>query len=363
MTKMRTRSVLAVALLVAGCPERPNATIPASSAISPSVAPSSGAAPPALVPPAPAPSGPTHFGAATPRPANAACKQLPKGGRPELAPLARALRRLSCEPALFMLSSVALRTELALPAEHVVEMSGPSTVSLRFPKARAADLARALGVGSAVAARSKEGAWSWRIWNLVSAPSGKLELWAPGTMVIGVDVDGAKIDDKTDRVPLGDVALEGFASVTMPESVLPVRDDETAVTMLLAGLQRLAVDQGQLTREPKDAARFAGLDDERFRVSTRSSHEDDVVTKGLDIWTARTRVAAGPVIEGLALAGAIEHSRAHDSDEYLLFVGGKTKHAWRGLELALRFDRRDGAAAPGPYGGYVLAGVTLMPAR
>jgi len=353
---MLKRSALAALLLLTGCPERPKETPPAPSATSPARS-----AAPALVPPAPVPSGPTHFAVASAPAVNAACKPLPKGGPRAMTALAVALRRLACEPALFMLKSGELRKELALPADHGVEISGPSTVSLRFPKGRAADLALSMGLASPVAARSKSGAWSWRIWNLGSAPSGKLELWGPGAVVVGVDFDYAKVGDGVDSVPLGDTPLEGFASVTMPESVLPLKDDEAALAMLLAGLQRLAADPSQLAREPKDAAGFAGLDDERFRVSRRSLHHGSTVINGLDVWTARTRVAAGPVIEAFGLEGKIEHSRAHDSDEYLLFVDEKTEHGWRGLKVALRFERRSGVAAAGAYGGHVLSGVTLMP--
>lgn len=356
---------LALSLLLPGCPERTKESGVGSSPLAPASAAPAEAVPspsPSPAAPAPAPSGPTHFAVATPPPANGGCKPLPKGGRPAMTALANALRRLSCEPALFLLSSAALRAELALPADHRLELSGPSTVSLRFPKGRASDLAATMGVGSAVAARSKSGAWGWRVWNLASDPAtGKLAHWGPGVVVIGVDVDSATIGDRIDHVPLGEAALEGDASVTMPESVLPLQDDAAAVALLLAGLEKLAANARQLASEPADAARFAKLDDERFRVSTRSFHAGSNVVKGLDVWTARTRVAAGPVIEALGLPGRIEHSRARDSDEYLLFDGATKEHAWRGLRVTVRFAPREGQPAPGPHGGYVLSGVTLMP--
>ncbi|MBI3204175.1 MAG: hypothetical protein HYZ29_21745 [Myxococcales bacterium] len=355
---MRVGSTLAVSLVLVGCRERPRETPQAASAVTQPPTASATATPSAALPPIP--SGPTHFAVTSPPGASKTCKPLPKGGRPAMTALANALRRLSCEPALFLTSSAALRADLALPADHTVELSGPSTVSVRFPKGRAADLALTMGLGSAVAARSKTGAWGWRIWNLASDPaSGKLEHWGPGVAVIGVEVDGGKVDDKISQVVLGDALLEGYASVTMPESVLPLQDDAIAVGMLLGGLEKLASDTKQLASDPADAARFAKLDDERFRVSTRSLHSGPSVVKGLDVWTARTRVAAGPVIERLGLSGKIEHSRARDSDEYLLFDGARTEHTWRGMKLTLRFDARSGTAAAGPHGGYVLSGVTL----
>ena len=355
---MQRRFILACALVLTACPDRPNDAAPGPTPVASStVAPLPPA--PSLTPVAPAPSGPTHFAQTTAPAANAACKPLPKGGPRTASALAGALRRLSCEPALFMLSSAALKKELSLPEDHKVELSGPSTVSIEFSKGRAADLATAMGVPAPVAARSKTGAWSWRIWNLASAKAGKLDLWGPGTLTIGVDIDGT-VADAVERMPLGDTKLEGYASVTMPESALPLRDDAPAVAMLLAGLERLSQDKSQLARDPQEAARFAGLDDARFRVSRRSVHGKSVID-GLDLWTARTRVAAGAVIQGLGLSGKIEHSRAHDSDEHLLFAGSSTEFAWRGLKLTLRFDARDGAAAPDPYCGHVLSGVTVMP--
>lgn len=308
------------------------------------------------------PDGPTHYAISTPPAANAACEPLPKGGATGYAALASAARRLSCEPALYFLTAEALRTELALPAEYTVEFAGASSVSIRFPKGKATELAAALGVTSAVAARRNAGAWGWRIWNMVTDPkTGTLERWAPGVLNIGVDVDAVGIGDEIPSIPLDQSTLHGHLSVTMPESVLPLADDAAAAAALIAGLQMIAGDERRLGDEPRDVAEFAGLANERFRLSRRSSSTANQRVDGIDVWTARTRIAAGPVIEALGVPGTIRHSSSHDSDAYLLYDGDASTFAWNGLTIELSFDQRDGTPAPGPHGAYVLAGVTLMP--
>jgi hypothetical protein len=181
------------------------------------------------------PDGPTHYAISTAPAANTACEPLPKGGATGYAALAGAARRLSCEPALYFLTAEALRSELALPAEYTVEFAGASSVSIRFPKGKATELAAALGVTSAVAARRNSGAWGWRIWNMVTDPkTGTLEHWAPGVLNVGVNVDAVGIGDEIPSIPLDQSTLDGDLSVTMPESVLPLADDAAAAAALIA---------------------------------------------------------------------------------------------------------------------------------
>lgn len=316
------------------------------------------------IPPVPAtlPEGPTHYGTKTAPEANAACKPLPKGGA-TYQPLAKAARRLSCEPALFLMTGVALRKELALPADHTIDFSGASTVTIRFPKGKATDLAAAMGVPKAVAARRNAGAWGFRVWDMVTTmPTRSLDLWSPGVINVGVDVEDLELDDKVDSVPLEKSTLDGYLSVTMPEATLPVVDDDVALALLFAGLDKIAAEPRHVSDEPGDAAVFAGLVNERFRVSRRSTGSGPSAIHGIDIWTARTRVAAGPVIAALGLPGKIEHSRAHDADDFHLYDGKTSEFDWRGLRLELTFAKRD-TAIDAPHGEWSLSGVTLMPRR
>ncbi len=319
-------------------------------------------APPVHAFPSAVPVGPTHYAATTPPAANAACAPLPKGGSPDATKIATAVRRLGCEPALYFMTAAALRAELALPREDTVEVSGPSSVTVRFPKMPAGELAKGFGVTAPVALRASAGAWSWRNWSLAASPTSSetLELWSPGRVYVAVAVDGDPPDDVKFK-PLDDTMEVSSVTVSMPEEVLPIVDDALAVAMLLAGLDAIAADATSLKEEPAEVAKRAHLDDERFRVSRRQSGTGPDAVRGVDVWTARTRVAAGPVIEGMGLAGKIEHNRAHDSDDYLLYVDKKSDLRWRGLEVELRFSRRRGAAASGPHGEYELDGVMLMP--
>lgn len=335
----------------------------ASSSARPSAAQPSSTASAVTAPLPPLPDTPTHFNVTTPPAANAQCKPLPTK-KNEFSPVAAATRRLACEPALFLLSGSELRKELALPADHTVELGGTSSVSLRFPKGKSADLAAAMGVTGAVAKRRNAGAWGWRIWDLVTDPkSGAFELWGPGKIHIGVNVDEAGRDDKVETLDLEHATVDGYIGVTMPESVLPRVDDTLASQHLVAGLNKIADDKKNLSAEPPEVAKLAGLTSERFRLSRRAVGTGPDSIKGIDVWTARTQIAAGPVIEALELSGKIEHSRAHDSDEHLLFLGTKSEFGWRGLKVELRFEKREGPAADGAYGAWLLEGITLMPSN
>ncbi len=312
--------------------------------------------------PSPIPKGPTHYAASSPPAANGACKPLPKAGPAALAPLAKALRRLSCEPALYFMTNDELQKELALPAGHKAAFVGPSAVSIDYPKGKAVDLAAALGVTSAVARRRNKGAWGWRMWDMATdEKTGELELWSPGKVAISLRVDDVGLDDKVNSIPLEKAELSGYVAASMPESVLPIVDDEVALAMLLVGLDKIAKDKKRLSEEPAELAKLVGLDNDRFRLSRRSIGTGPDQIKGIDVWTARTRVAAGPVIEGLGLSGKIEHSRAHDSDEHLLFQGDSNDFSWREMKIELAFDKRAGAAASGRHGEWTLDRVTLMP--
>ncbi|MBW2457526.1 MAG: hypothetical protein JRI68_23665 [Deltaproteobacteria bacterium] len=143
--------------------------------------------------------------------------------------------------------------------------------------------------------------------------------------------------------------------MAMPGSVIALKDDAVAVKMLVAGLELLAKDRSLVTQEPAEVAKTLGLDDERFRLSKRSSGGTQVA---IDIWPRRTRIGAEAVIEALGLKGEISHRRATDSDDYLLYRGKKGTHEWKSLTVEPSFDNRDGRPGKG-YGAYVLDGITV----
>ncbi len=271
------------------------------------------------------------------------------------------MRRLSCEPALYYLSSKKLREELALPADVKLEPAGVSAWSLEFPKKPAKDLVAAMGLDKPVATRSTTGAWGFKTFRLATEGKDGPEIWGPGRITVSVAVDRSDIADSADSVPLGEVLLTGYAAVSMPEEVLPVIDDEAAMDTLRAGIAYLTEHPDALAKEPAEVAKLAGLEGDRFRVSRRAIGTGPDAIKGIDIWSARTRIGAGEVIAALGAKGRIEHNKAHDSDDHLLYNGSKESFAYRGLDVTLSFDERTGKEVAGPHGKYVLSGVFLMP--
>lgn len=352
--------VVACSLLIA-CSEPTKATPAGSSASAESTQASSGSTTEPAAP-LPAPESPTHYASATPPPNNAACAPLP-AVKNDAAPLAAILRRLSCEPALYYLTSDKLRAELALPADIKLEFAGESAVSLSFPKLPARDLAAAMGVDKPVAVRSNAGAWGYRVFNLATEGKERPDIWGPGRVTVGVGIRYTDVADSVDSVPIGDAQLAGHASVAMPEEVLPVVDDQAAVATLRAALAFLAANPSLLAKEPEEVAKLAGLSGDRFRVSRRSIGTGPDAIKGIDIWAARTRVPAGEVIDAVGAKGRIKHNEAHDSDDFLLYDRSRSAFPYRSLEVTLSFDERPGKEAAGPHGKYVLGGVFLMPAR
>jgi hypothetical protein len=327
------RTVLAVSSLVSSCSSEP----PTNPAPSGSPTPSSSAAPP-----------------------NAAC--VPPAAQGKHAIAARAIQRLSCEPGLFLMPRAELRKELALPPDHELEFVRSNEIVLRFPKGPATELASALGVPSALGRRATRGAWSWRIWTLATdVASGALDVWGPGTVSISLRPTIATVPDDAKSLPLVDLEQQGHAGVTMPESALRIEDDAAALVDLVGALESLARDPQLLSLEPSELAKRVPLDAERFRLSSTSGSRSAVDYRGVDVTATRTRIAAGPLLEALGLAGTIRPSEAHDSDAHVLRDDEKESHAWKGLRLELEFDERPGRGTGGRHGRWILASVPLPP--
>ncbi len=301
--------------------------------------------------------GISHFVSSKPPAANDQCAELPEGPDSPMRKLAVMVRRLACEPALYYLPVDEIRKELGPPKGWTLEFGGPAAVSIRVPdRPKASVLAKAMGIQSPVALRSSKGAWASRIWHLGSNPNtGAFDLWGPGKVLIGVAVDYGSLDREVKVTPLKDEKLRASVSVSMPPSVVAVKDDAVAVKMLVAGLEQLAKDRSLLSRDPAEVAKAVGLDDERFRLSRRSIEGIQVA---IDIWPKRTRIAADAVIEALDLKGEISHRRARDSDDYLLYRGSHGKHPWQGLGLEPSFNKRDGGSGKG-YEAYILDGISV----
>ncbi len=354
----KTLLVAAVATLHVGCTEKSEGAKPVNSANTASSAVSTGAvAAPAATSTAPAvPAGQasalTHLAATKPGSFDAKCKDLVKTHNPPAQQLAHVLRRLTCEPALYFKPIAEVRKALALQVGYTLTFSGPATAMLEFPKTISPkDLGRVMDVGKPVARMSDRGAWRSRIWFFgADAKTGALDIWGPGKTMIGVRIDYASLPKDAEVTPIAEGnELRGTAIITMPPDVVPVKHDAAAVKLLLAGLAKLSSDRKLLSVEPEAIAKQVGLDSERFRLSSRSIGS---TRSGTDIWTARTRIDAEPLIKALGVRGKISHRRARDSDDYLLYDGSDSGHKYQGLNLELSFDKLEGDR-------YELNGITV----
>jgi hypothetical protein len=279
---------------------------------------------------------------------------LAKTHTPPAQQLAHVLRRLACEPALYFKPVAEVRKELALQDGYSLRFSGPATAALEFPKGVSPqELGRVMDVGKLVAGMATHGAWRHRIWFLGSnEKTGALEIWGPGNTMIGVRVDYSSLPKDATVTPIvAGNELRDDAIITMPPEVVPVKHDEVAVKLLLAGLSKLSANRALLSAEPDAIAKQVSLDGERFRLSKRSIGS---TRSGTDIWTARTQIDADPLIKALGLSGKISRRRARDSNDYLLYDGGGSdhEHKYQGLNLELSFNKRAGDR-------YELNGITV----
>ncbi len=345
------------AAAIAGCSKK-EAGAGASSAPSSSAAvavPAAGSVAASSRSAVPAAGGLTHLASKTPPPANDECAQLPKGADSKWRQLAVAVRRLACEPALFYEPVDTLRKELALPEGFKLEFNGAASVIIEFSDPpKATEFAKVLGVETPMGRQSTRGAWQRRIWFLGSnADDGAFDLWGPGKVLFDVDVDYMKMPGKEMVTPIKDEDLGNHVIVNM-EATVPIQDDEAAVRMLAAGIEAVGKDPSLKNKDLATLAKSAGFDNERFRVSERTISG---TRSGVDVWTRRTRIGAEAVIRALGLKGKIEHRRARDADDYLLYDGSSTHHTYKGESFELSFKRREGGGEGNA--GYVLSGITL----
>ncbi len=354
-------------LLLTACPSQESSNTATSTNL-----PVSASAPAVAIAPLP-PSAerqrPSHLEPAKPA-ASAPCKALPEGSG-ATHELARVIRELTCTPELFYKAPAEVEAALKLPEGVEFHFSGPRSAALKLKTAPSAkELAKAMGIESPVITTASSGAWATHNWYLGSnKSSGKMDLWGPANAAIGVGHRG-KLDDTIGTVKeLKDEALTGYITIAMPESVIAVRDDDVALKMLIHAVTKIAASPSLLKQEPEEIAKRLGLDDGRFRVTRVAIGTGPSAIKGVDLWIARSQVAAAPIIETFGLKGKIEHERAHDSDSIVLHVEGTPPgtsgddHLWKGITLKPTFEPRSGVTLGSRANpkDYTLDGVQVMP--
>ncbi|MGE0325240.1 MAG: hypothetical protein AB7S68_23145 [Polyangiaceae bacterium] len=370
VSRVTACSLIAVGLLLTGCPSQESTNTTSSSNVPASASAPAGPVlaavplPPEAERNTPSFLVPVKAGEAKP------CPALPDGSG--LAhELARVTRELACTPELFYKTPSEVEAALKLPEGVTFRFSGPRFVELRFEKGfAAAELAKAMGVKEPVITTASRGAWATRSWYLGSnQTSGEMDIWSPGKALVGVGHHGELEDTIGTVKKLGDEPLTGYIIVSMPEAVVGVKDDEVAWKMLQHAVTKLAGKRKLLEQEPEVIAKELGIDDPRFRVTRVSVGTGPSAVKGIDIWMARTQIAAAPVITTFGFKGKIEHERAHDSDAIVLHQEGTPfgtsgdEHTWHGLSIRPSFDPRKGVKLGDVNDpkDYTLEGLRIMP--
>ncbi|MCB9585220.1 MAG: hypothetical protein H6718_07470 [Polyangiaceae bacterium] len=359
-----------VAVFLSGCPSQESTNTTNSSNVPASAsAPAGPEVAVAPLPPEAERNTPSFLEPAKPSDAKP-CQALPDGTG--LAhEIARVTRELACTPGLFYKTPSELEAALKPPKGVSVRFSGPRFVEVKFETAPTAqELATAMGVKQPVITTATKGAWATRNWYLGSnQTTGKLDLWGPGIASVAVSHRGELKDTIGAVKKLTDETLRGYIIVAMPDEVVAVKDDEVAWKMLQHAVTKLAGMPKLLEQEPEAIAKQLGIDDPRFNVTRVSVGTGPSAIKGIDIWMARTQIAAAPVITTFDFKGKIEHERAHDSDTIVLHQTGTPpgtsgdEHAWHGLSIRPSFDPRKGVKLKNDNDpkDYTLEGLRIMP--
>lgn len=271
------------------------------------------------------------------------CQDLPEGRDTPLRQLVTVTRQLACEPELFYLPIGEIRKKLGVGNDYPLVFGGPASIRIEFSeKYEASEVAEAIGVQAPVARMSTWGPWRSFTWWLGSnSKTGELDVWGPGDVRMNVDVDHTGVAKGVEVTPVKTEVVERWVIVKMPDAAVPVKDDATAVELLVRAVEAVAKDRGLLEGDVEQVAARLGLASERFRVKRASEG-----SKSIDIAIARSRVGAAPLLEKLQLTQEkIRHREGRDTVGYVL---SGHQHTYKDVRVDLSFRRRTSGVEKDP---------------
>jgi hypothetical protein len=244
------------------------------------------------------------------------CPALPTSITGVSAEIARVLRQLACEPALFALTSDELGKKLALPTGVTVHFSGPGAVAVEITDMPpVTELAAALGIDEPVA-RLQWVAYHDQWWLGSNPKTGELDRYGPGVINIQVLHDADESDPPGKVVPLTAEmpAVSGYITVGMPNGVVQPGPDPEALTQLATAMRILAAKPAMLAEAPETVVDQLGLAGERFEIARTSLHGAGPTIHGISIQPMRTVIPADKLAEALGLVDArvVSVNREHD---------------------------------------------------
>ncbi len=357
--------VMTLASLASGCADKPGAAAATIGEPAQVAAPAKGADPIPYTPRAALPT--IEVSSAPPT-----CAALPTLGaeateaQRRLAPYAAAIRRLACEPALYVKTTADLAAELGLPAEAELGFSGPRTTRLTLPEGvTVGDLSVAFGIAA------PQVKLTWQAYHAITRlgtnpTSGDFDLYSPAIVRFGVDFEVDRYGDDAGKEKViaapHDAAVARTVQVAMTAAAVKFVADDDAVALVVSALEQIDADPGLLALKPDEAKLRMGLGDERYRVAETSVHST-TITRGLSIDPRRTVLPAAGLAAALGLADARATNVNREHDVWKIEAGGTTQIRWRGLEIEIDVDVERGDRKSVALDGLEVSFMTIFPAK
>lgn len=280
--------------------------------------------------------------------ASAECPPLPtlEPTAPEsqrsLVPTLELLRGISCRPELFGKSHAEIVSALSVPDGLVLEI-GRRYAHVELPKpVLISDVLAVAGVSAAKLRLEQGWAPSW----VVVDGGGELapQPWGTAQLDIRLAAPGQEDGSHGALSELtADMRVQGRLGVSISAATLAFEPDVFAASSIIAALDAIAEQPGLLDDADKAHAVLDSLG-ERYSVSLYSVGGGDEKRTGLHLRPHRTELLASELASNLPIPDA-RHVEIPitDANRNRLASGEHTPFIWRGLELEVELDPRDGS--------------------
>jgi hypothetical protein len=280
--------------------------------------------------------------------ASAECPPLPQlepsasDAQRSLVPALELLRGLSCRPELFGKSRAEIVAALSVPDGLVLEIGRRyAHVELAEP-VLVSDVLAVAGVAGAKLRLEQGWAPSW----VVVDVGGELAPRPWGAAKLDVRLAAAGQDDGrhgTLSELTADMRVQGWLGVSFSAEVLAFEPDAFAASSIITALDAIAEQPEILNDASKAHAVLASLG-ERYSVSFYSVGMGQEERKGLSLRPNRTELLASELAISLPIPAARHREiPITDANRERLASGEDTPFIWRGLELEIELDPRDGS--------------------
>jgi hypothetical protein len=259
----------------------------------------------------------------------------------ELVPALELLRGIACSPELFGKSRADVVAALAVPDGLVLDIGRRHAhVELTEP-VLVSDVLALAGVTGAQLRLELGWAPSW----VVVDSSGQLAPRPWGAAQLDMSLAAPEQDDGEHGAlsPLTpDMRVQGRLGVSIPATTLTFEPDAFAASSIISALDAVA-EQPELLDDASNAEKVLASLGERYSVSLYSVGMGEQQRTGFSLRPHRTELLASELATNLPITDA-RHVEVPitDANRNRLASGADTPILWRGLELEIELDPREG---------------------